>query len=158
MFGRPLTEAPPLSHREEMRIFLGFLVQPLVAALCGFLAFLVLLDDGQSFAPSGSTLSGSIWAARAFGLAAGIYAFFVAPLTALPLFVWLRRSGPITLSKTLITGAALGNLLNVVMLAVGTVRGVIIGTAIGIICAAVFWWIAGRHLQSGRASEPSSEF
>ena len=147
MFGRPVAEAPPLSHREEMRIFLGFLVQPLVAALCGFLAFLVLLDDGQEFAPSNSSLSGSVWAARAFGLAAGIYAFFVAPLAALPLFVWLRRRGPITLATTLVSGAVLGNLLTIIA---ATIAALVIGTAVGVTCAAAFWWIAGRHLQAGR--------
>ena len=156
MFGWPVTEAPPMSYRQELWVFLGFLVQPVAAALFGFVAFLAVIDDGQSFAPSGSMLSGSVWAARAFGLGTGIVAFFVTPLLALPLFVWMRRRGPITLKKTLIGGAVLGNVLTVPMLFVLTIGGVVFGTAVGVFCAAVFWWIAGRHLP--RASEPSSEF
>ena len=139
-----LPDAPAMSHRQAMRVFLGFLVQPFVAALCGFVIFLAVLDDGRSFAPSGSTLSGSIWAARAFAFAAGLLAFFVTPLAALPLFVWLRRRGPITLAKTLGSGAALGNVLTVVA---PTFSALVVGTAVGMTCAAAFWWIAGRHLQ-----------
>jgi hypothetical protein len=148
MFGRPVAGAPPMSHREEMRVFVAFLVQPLVAALCGFLAFLVILDDGQSCAPSNTALSGSMWAARAFGFAAGLVGFFVTPLAALALFVWLRRRGPITLTKTLVSGAALGNVvpLAAVLGSSVTFSAVVVGTAVGVTCAATFWWIAGRHL------------
>lgn len=127
----------------------AFLVQPLVAALFGFAAFLVAIDDGRSFAPTGATVSGSVWAARAFGLGTGMVAFFVTPLLALPLFVWMRRRGPITLKRTLVCGAVLGNVLSVPMLLVLTIRGVVFGTAVGLTCAAAFWWIAGRHLPRG---------
>jgi hypothetical protein len=158
MFGRSIAEAPPLSYRQELWIFLGFLMQPLVAASCGFLIFLVVVDNGQSFAPSNSTLSGPVWAARAFGLAAGIYALFVTPLAALPLFVWLRHRGPITLGRTLISGAALGNLLTVPLFLMSIARGPssnspvnvfgpIVGAVLGVACAAAFWLIAGRGLQ-----------
>lgn len=127
-------------------MFLGFLVQPLAAAVFGFVAFFLFIDDGRAVAPSNSTLSGSIWAARAFGLGTGLVAFVVTPLLALPLFVWMRRQGDITLAKTLVGGAALGNVLTVPMLFVLTLRGVVFGTAVGMFCAAVFWWIAGRRL------------
>ncbi len=139
-------EPPTLSHRQEMQIFLGFLVQPLVAALFGFVVFLVLMDDGRNLAPSNATVSGSVWAARVFGLGTGIVAFFVTPLLALPLFVWMRRRGPITLKTTLTGGAALGNVLSVPLLFVLTPGAVVFGTAVGVTCAAAFWWIAGRHL------------
>jgi hypothetical protein len=147
VFSRPAAEAPPMSRRQEIRVFLGFLVQPLVAAIFGFVVFLLFVDDGQSLAPSNSTVSGSVHAARAFGLGTGLVAFFVTPLLALPLFVWMRRRWPITLGRTLVCGAVLGNVLTVPMLFVLTIRGVVFGTAVGMFCAAVFWWIAGRHLQ-----------
>ena len=154
----------PLSPRQNLRLLLGFLAQPLVAALCGFVAFLVLLDDGQAFAPSDSTVSGSIWAARAFAIATGFVAFFVTPLAALPLFVWMRSRGPVTLKKTLISGALLGNLLPVAMVLLSAVGGpgtrpgipigaVMVGTAVGVTCAGTFWWIAGRHLDQGQRTE-----
>jgi hypothetical protein len=164
MFGRPLTEAPPMSHRQEMRVFVAFLVQPLVAALCGFLAFPIVEVTGRPLYGGYATDVGE--AALAFGLGTGLVGLFVALLAALPLFVWLRRRGPITLKKTLISGALLGNVLTVVVVVLavlgrpginaqsptyglfGGIRAVVFGTAVGMTCAAVFWWIAGRHLRA----------
>ena len=154
MFGRPVAESPPLSHREEMRVFLGFLVQPLVAAVFGFVSF--PLVEAASRQASGGYTDDMTGAAIAMALGTGLVAFFVTPLLALPLFVFLRRRWPVTLARTLVCGAVLGNVLSVPMLLMLTFRGVVFGTAVGVFCAAVFWWIAGRHLS--RASEPSSEF
>ncbi len=149
-----------MSRRQELWVFLGFLVQPLVAAIFGFVAFLLIVDDGRTVPPSGSTLSGSVSAALAFGLGTGMVGFFVTPLLALPLFVWMRRRGPITLEKTLIGGAALGNALTILVPVMALVRwpginspsvnfgAVVFGTAVGVFCAAVFWLIAGRRLQA----------
>jgi hypothetical protein len=152
-----------MSHREEMRVFLGFLVQPLVAALFGFVTFPIVEVTGRPLYGGFTPDVGE--AALAFGLGAGIVGLFVAVFAALPLFVWLRRRGPITLTKTLVSGALLGNALTVVVVVLavlgrsginaqsptygllGGIRVVVFGTATGVACAALFWWIAGRHLQ-----------
>lgn len=145
MSGRFSVEAPPLSHREEVRVFLGFLVQPVVAALVGLVIFHISGMGASAMAPSGAALSGPTRAALAFAFATGLVAFVITPVAALPLFVWLRRRGPITLAKTLVSGAVLGNVLTVVAPAP---VAMVFGTAVGVTCAGVFWWIAGRYLES----------
>jgi hypothetical protein len=135
-----------------MRITLAFVVQPLVAAVVGFAAFPIV----DSWTPGVTTSPGQ--AALAFGFATGLVAIFVVPLAALPLFVWLRRRGPITLATTLISGAVLGNVLFVAGLMGGLpphapIGVPLFGTAVGMTCAAAFWWIAGRHLEASAGSE-----
>lgn len=145
MFGRAVADAPPMSYRQELRVFLGFLVQPLVAALFGFVTFPLL--EAASRQASEAYTDDMTGAAIAMGLGTGLVAFFVTPLLALPMFVFLRRRLPVTLRSTLVCGAVLGNVLSVPMLLMLTIRGVVFGTAVGVTCAAAFWWIAGRHLQ-----------
>jgi hypothetical protein len=161
---------PPMSYRQELRVFLAFLVQPLVAALFGFVTFpIVEFTDRQIRGGYSTDLT---QAAIAFALGTGLVGFFVAPLAALPLFVWLRRRGPLTRAKTLVSGALLGNLPVVILLVlpqvgwpgthgqplsyglvVSAIRALVFGAAIGVTCAGAFWWIAGRHLRLPRSIE-----
>ena len=153
-----------------MRVFVGFLVQPIVAAAYGFLAFPIVDATGRML--EGGHTPEPTQAAVAFGLGTGLVAVFVMVFGGLPLFMWLRRRGPITMTKTLVSGALLGNLPTLVIIVWaalrttlfdipprtpstphGTLQGLIrltlFGTSVGLTCSAVIWWIAGRHLNRG---------
>ncbi len=148
-------------------MFIGFLVQPIVAAAYGFLTFPILDATGRML--EGGYTPEPIQAAVAFGLGTGFAAVFVIVFGALPLFAWLRRRGPITMTKTLVSGASLGNLPTLVIIVwaalrpilfdlpprthttthwtlLGLLRLPLFGTGAGLTGSAVIWWIAGRHL------------
>ena len=139
-----------MTPKDEMRVLAGLVVQPVVAGFAAYFLF-PFLDD-------------RIEGALPVAMAAGLSAVFVTLLGALPAIAWFSRA-PVTLSKTLTAGAVLGNSpVAVLMLLIAlhpnsssTDSGaadsmfaafpvIAFGTAIGLICAAAFWWIAGRHL------------
>jgi hypothetical protein len=172
-----VTEAPALSPRQQRWVLVGLIVQPVVAALFGFVTWPILevtrLPPHAKF--TRDTLGNSV--AVAFHMF--FVGFFVAFCAALPLFLWLRSRGPITFRKTLVSGALLGNLpiafvllltaLRALLLVafpalggppptptpmpmvdpfVGMTLAAVYPTAIGLTCAAVFWRIVGPHLRA----------
>jgi hypothetical protein len=140
-------------------VAIAFLLVPVVSAAIGFLLF--------PFVAIGGRPANMLDAAIAFGLAIGMASVFVIGFGAFPLLVWLLKRGSVTLSHTLVAGAALGNLpgaLIVIRLlsmghgweevvvggrawALGAFRSVLFGSAIGLVSAAVFWVMAGRQLR-----------
>ena len=149
----------PGSSPGTARLWLAFLLMPPVSALAAAVVF-PLLSVGQ-FQPEG---------VAPVAFAAAIAAVLVTLGGALPAFLTLKRRGAITLSQTLCAGAALGNAPNVAIavgaifftlahiaagtisqhlspplgILTGAVRLLLLGTAVGIISAAVFWFIALR--------------
>ena len=87
---------------------------------------------------------------------------------ALPTLAWLLKRGPISRRQALISGAVLGNVPGMFIVGTlaasrlsqgampdlndltygpaGAVRAIAIGSFIGTASAAVFWWLAGRHV------------
>jgi hypothetical protein len=132
---------------------------PLVSAIAAAVVFPVVSFRGAGVAGSG-----------VFAFVAAIAAVFVTAAGAVPAFLALKRRGPITFSQTLCAGAALGNapgalfafmsaFFAVAHIAAGTIsqhvsplssllagalRVVLLGTAVGSISAAVFWFVGLR--------------
>ena len=141
------------------RVWLAFLLMPPVSAGAAAVVFPVLSLGGATNGGSG-----------VFAFIAAIASVFVTVAGALPMFLSLKRRGPISFSRTLWAGAALGNapgalyaililLFTLVHIAAGTIsqhlstpasllagalRVAMLGTAVGTISAAVFWVIALR--------------
>src|SRR5687767_610169 len=134
-----------LSPAEEMRIFLGLLVQPFVAAGLGFVAYpLVDLHGGRA--------ADSTDAAVALAAGSGLAAFFLSFLAAL-VAVWVIRRHPLTLPRALVSGVLLGNVPTVLGVLAGGVDGwagfvrvVLFASFLGLGGAAAFWvvWMISR--------------
>jgi hypothetical protein len=152
----------------------GFIVQPVVAALFGFVTWPIL--EATRLPSYGKFTQDTLGMSVKFALQMGFVGVFVAFGAAMPLFAWLRERGPITSTMTLVSGALLGNLpIAFVLLLValralllvflpalvgppephptshdpfGLIRVTVFGTAAGVTCAAVFWRIVGPHLQA----------
>ena len=79
----------------------------------------------------------------------------------------LRQRGPISANRTMLYGAAFGNIPGAFAVVgtliarrdvtafagavVGSWRAIAFGTAVGVASSAVFWLMAGRHVTSNRA-------
>jgi hypothetical protein len=157
-----MSEARPQTREHELRLLMAFAVQPFVAALAAFaISPLVLSTLGTV---SGGTPANWLDSAASLAAGAGLVGMPVTVFAALPLFLWMRRRGLVNRRVVLWSGALLGNVpsaLIVLGLALslatldpqrltfgvtGAVRAFFIGSSIGVACAAVFWWLAGRHL------------
>lgn len=144
-----------------MRIFYGFLVQPLSAATLGFLAFPLIEFTRRAI--EGGTTSDPMRAAISVGLAAGFAAFMVTVCGALPVVAWLLKRGPLRLKQILWGGALLGNLPFAVILLMsfltnnisagaswlGLLRALTLGALFGVVGAALFWAISIRGTALG---------
>jgi hypothetical protein len=148
-----------------MRVMLGLVVQPFVAALLGFIVSPLvdytgaLLYGGHPADPFDSAVS----------IAAGIgfAGVLVTAFGALPALAWLLKRGPVTRRQTLISGAVLGNVpfilivgglaagrlsqgampdLQIAYGPAGALRTIAFGSFIGTASAAVFWCLAGRSI------------
>ena len=157
-----MMESRPLTREHEIRLVLAFAVQPFVAALAAFAMFPIVLVTLAGL--TGGSSADWLDAATSFAMGIGLAALFITVFAALPSFQWLRRRGLVNRSAVLWSGVLLGNVpsaLIVLGLAIslatldpqrltygipGAVRAFFIGSSIGLVCAAVFWWIAGRHL------------
>lgn len=170
---RTMAEAPPLSPREQRWVLVGLIVQPVVAALFGFVTWPILEATGIPY--KGKFTRDTIGMAVAVAFQMGVAGFFVAFGGALPLFLWLRSRGPITARKTLVSGVLLAQLPGAFVLLLtilralivlligspdeppnvystphdpfGLIRGTVFTSVAGLTCAAVFWRIVGPHLQ-----------
>lgn len=149
--------APPT----EGRVLFAFFVQPLVVAILVFLFFPLIDYSGRPLL--GGRPSDPMGAAIAVAFGAGFASVFVVAFLAAPAYVWLQRRGRVTFRQTLISGAVLGNLPGVLIVAaaamtgagsepgltgltygaLGALRAIAIGTVIGTGAAAVFWWMSG---------------
>jgi hypothetical protein len=118
-----ITDAPALSRRQQRWVLVGLIVQPVVAALFGFVTWPIF--DATRIPPSGTSSRGPIGMAVWFALNMSWVSLFVAFCAALPLLYWLRGRGPITFRKTLVSGALLGNLPNAFVLMLITARAVV---------------------------------
>jgi len=169
--------ARPLSRVDELRVLAGFAVQPFVAALVAFITFQLteftgrLLYGQRSFDPLDS--------ATAFAIGVGIVAIGVTVFGALPVLTWKLKHGPLTRRQVFVSGALLGNLPSALIVCglvidqlrrdaspdlgaltyglPGLIRVITFGSFIGITSAAVFWWLAGRHIVEGSKWRASSE-
>jgi hypothetical protein len=159
-----------LTTEREKRMLVGLTVQPFVAAAVGLVLFRVVNDSGGPVALDSWT---DLEAALAFGVLCGAAASFVTGLVGYPGLVWVLKRRTLTRQQTLIGGLLLGNIpgaLVVLALAArhlsrgvmptldnltygldGALRLISYGTVIGVVGAAVFWWVAGRRLHT-RAS------
>jgi hypothetical protein len=164
-----MTEARTLSAEDEKLLMRGLAVQPFVAAAMAFLLFPGIDYTGILIhgAPAGEFLE----AAFPFSVLVGVAASFVTGLLVYPGLRWLLKRGSLTKTTTLISGAVFGNvpcalivaalaarhlsrgvtptLRNTTYSGAGALRLVVFGTVIGVVSAAAFWWLSGRHL-SGR--------
>jgi hypothetical protein len=153
------------SRAQEVRLFAGLAVQPFVAAAVGFMMFPLIEWSNSALrrGTSGDLVDGAVAVAAGAGLAA----FFVTLLGALPIVVWRMRRGPLTLRQVLLGGALLGNLPFAVIVPLaaaaggsgagwfwplGAIRALAVGAVFGMAGAAVFWAIAvrGTGLGAGR--------
>jgi hypothetical protein len=159
-----MTGSRALERSQELRLVCAFAIQPFVAAMVTFAMFPVIVFTLPGGAGGGSPVN---WLDGAVSVAAGagVASLPITVFAALPLFLWMRRRGPVRRSAVLWGGVLLGNIpaaLIVLGLAVslatldpqrltygipGAVRAFLIGSAIGVACAAVFWWIAGQYLE-----------
>jgi len=149
----------------------GLMAQPFVAAALAFALFPLIDYTGRLLYGGGS--SDFLDAAIPFAILTGVAASFVTGGLAYPLLTWLLKRGPLTLSTTLIGGVVLGNVpAGLILLALaawrvnrgetptlatltygpaGLLRNVALGSVLGLLSAAVFWWIGGRHVSHKRA-------
>ena len=154
-----------LSVSEEMRIGLGLLVQPFVAAGLTFASY-PLIDR------SGRAIYGGIdpdppRSAIALAIYVGIAAFFVTILAAFPTAVWVLKRRPLTLWRALLCGVLLGNILSVLGTMVapgyglaGLVRVILFASFLGLGGATAFWaiWMLSRPAPSFKdASDMQTE-
>lgn len=156
--------------RVRGRLLAAFAVVPIVDAVAALVAFPVvwaLGDDGPSYAARPR-------AALAIATLAGILGLLVTLCGALPVVTWLMRRGPVRLSQLLLAGLVLGNapfaafvamllpfalihlasgtlwdrMLPLGELLGGTLRSVTIGSAMGLLSAAVFWFVGLRGTEA----------
>lgn len=148
-----MTQLRADNPRDQARIAAGLLAAPVIAALVAYVAFPLVHWSGQHLYGR-STYSPDAPAAFATGVAiAGVFAVLVA---ALPALLWLLRRGPVTVEQTLIAGMVIGNLPYVLLSGwiaaacercdtygvAGAIRGLLIGSILGVLSAAGFWVIA----------------
>ena len=133
--GRILTPAG------DRKLDIGLMVQPFVA---GLVSFALMPVAGVAFF-------------------VGIFAMPISALGAYPVIMRLLRRGTLTLPHSLLGGALLGTIPGLIGDALtatrlaergdwlfSAMRPVVFGSLIGIAGAAVFWWLAGRHLMAER--------
>jgi hypothetical protein len=131
-----------------MRLFLGYLAQPVLAGVLTVLVF-PLLDAART---DGGRSADVFDAAASVGFAAAIAAAVIG-LLALPVAVWMVKRTTVTLGQALVCGAAFGNLPAAVGLLAGppSISAVALGTFLGVSGAALFWVIAIRGRVFGGA-------
>ena len=156
-----------LTPAQESRLMRGLLVQPFVAAALAVALFPLIDYTGRLVYGGGRTID-PIETAVGFGVMAGVVASFVTGFVAYPSLRWLLKRGPLTRSQAMTGGVVLGNVpgaLIVSLLAArhlsrgvsptlentaygpaGAARIVVLGSILGLVCALVFWRLAGRHL------------
>ena len=147
---------------QEMRVLIGLTAQPFVAAAAAFVLFPALDYTAAAAGVYYGRASDPIGAARSIAFAAGFASIFVVIFGALPAIAWLSRRHPLTLARSTIAGALLGNAPGVFILLLAAVnsagawppgtppvlvfaRAVAFGSCVGMSCGAAFWAVAGTR-------------
>lgn len=145
-----MTNRRTISPRAEKRIFMGLLVQPVLAAVLTYMAFPLIDYTGRTL--YGGRVGDSADAALALALGVGFAAALVTIVGVFPTVVWLVKRLDVTFGRAILFGVLFGNLPVVIgsLLAgsygpAGFVRAAVIGTALGTSGAALFWVIALRQ-------------
>ncbi|HUR19913.1 MAG TPA: hypothetical protein VMZ90_03840 [Vicinamibacterales bacterium] len=143
-------QARTLTAAEEMRLCLGFVVQPFVGAVVAFVLFRFLLLDraGRTFA--GDYASDTT--AAAVSVASGTFIASVVILAGVvPTAVWVLKRRALSFTRALLWGAGFGSLPIVIGTVLGGsyglmpfVRSAVFAALVGITGAAVFWMISVR--------------
>ena len=136
-----MDQAPILTAAGERKLDLGLMVQPFVTGLVSFALMPVV----------------------GVAIFVGIFAMPITALGAYPLIMRLLRRGTLTLRRSLLGAALLGMIPGVIGDALtaarlaerndwlfSAMRPIVFGSLIGLAGAAVFWWLAGRHLMAER--------
>ena len=154
----PATGSDPLAPRNHSRLFAGMALQPVVAALLGFVIFPLVEATTWVVGHRGASVD-LLDAAAAFAFGAALVAFFVTLLGVFPTVAWRLRRGPFTKPQILIAGLLLGNVPLIVLATVASLNGEMplgprgalvglralgIGALFGLTGAAVFWLVAVR--------------
>ena len=141
-----------LSPSEEMKVFVGVVVQPLVAALLGLITFPIFFLDRNGHTLAGGVPADVMGFTFAMAMVVGVVALGITVIGALPAAVWLMKRRRISLQEALLAGLGFGNLpfaLGGLMADtyenVGLIRGLAFSSVLGAACGAVFWWIALRQ-------------
>jgi hypothetical protein len=143
--------ARALTPSDEMRVFGGVVIQPVVAGCLAYAVFPLLF-----LRPGGRTLDGGHVsnvndAALAVALGASIVASVVA-LFVVPVAVWVMKRRDLVLREALMFGLAFANVPYVLSAIAaggtygvpGLLRGVLFSSLLGLAGSAVFWAIAIR--------------
>ena len=155
-----------LTTEREKQMLVGLTVQPFVAAAVGFVLFRLINYTGGVAGDTANTLE----TALGFSVLCGTAASVVTGVVGYPGLVWLLKRSTLTRQQTLLGGLVLGNIpgaLVVLALAArhlsrgvaptldnltygvaGALRLISYGTVVGVVGAAVFWWLAGRRLNT----------
>jgi hypothetical protein len=135
-----------------MKLFAGLVVQPFIAGGLAFFLFPWLLLDSNGRSLAGGSPTDAVAAARSVAIGAGILAFVITLVAALPTAVWLTKRRFVSFAEALLWGLGFGNTPMVIgtLLAgtygvAGFVRGVAFSSVLGIASAAMFWTISLRR-------------
>lgn len=147
------------NERDRARVVAGLIAAPLVATLVAYVGFPIVHWSGEPLYGR-STYSSDAPLAFASGIA--IVAIFAVIVFAAPALWWLLRRGPVTLEQTLVAGFVIGT-LPYVLLALwislsgkmgdtygvpGVIRGLLIGSILGVLSAGGFWIVAATGRRS----------
>jgi hypothetical protein len=162
-----------ISRADQIRLIIGFVVQPFAASVLGFAIF-PLVEWSRHALHGGQSTRDALHGAIAFGLGAGMVAFFVTVCAVLPIVLMCLERGPLTLKQVLLSGAALGNAPGalVVFLSVVTgqqasgaswfwsveaLRALAIGSLFGLAGAALFWAVSMRGRAVSREQKVAAQ-
>lgn len=151
---------PPrrLTPAEELKLLTGLAVQPVLAFAVAFVSFPFVLLDRAGRTLGGGFPSDPTDAALSVALGVGVVAVFMTALVILPAVLWILNRRLVTFTQSLVYGLGFGNLPIVIGTILsqggyglaGVVRGMVLGSLVGLTGAAAFWGIAIRGLDSGR--------
>ena len=154
------------SRWSALRLLAGLGLAPVVSAAVAFVAF--PLVEWTHPLEVGRAVDG-YQAAAGFALVVGFVAAVVTLVVALPVAAALQTRGRLTLQASLIAGLVIGNapyfLISIWLLfapgvnevgygLLGAVRGVAIGTVLGVSSAAAFWMVAGPRKSQRLPASP----
>lgn len=153
-----MTKRRTISPREEMRLFVGLLVQPFLAAALTYLAFPLIDLTGRPLYGGRAGDSGD--AAISLSLGVGFAAAVITIVVVAPAVVWLVKRVDITLGQAALFGVLFGNLPVVIgtLLAgsygpAGFLRASVIGTVLGVSGALLFWVVSIRGQTFGQSEQ-----